>query len=370
MSSSDVSISNLESATPRSPLVSVVIPSYNTAKYIPATLNSVLSQTFRDFEILVVNDGSPDTPQLERALQPFGAQIRYIRQTNRGPSSARNTGIREAHGKYIAFLDSDDLWFPEHLANQVSALQNDPSLGLTYANGIHVEDERPVSTAFDRTPQREPVTFDSLLREDATVSTSSTVALRRPLLEAGLFDEGLRRCEDFDLWLRVAHQGVRMSFTRKIQIYHRLANGLAANSILMKRARAEAYAKAEKLPNLNESQRQTIRRKISEIEQEIELENVKEPLLSGRYADARRAAEQATRTAANWKLRAVVIGLRFFPSLVQKLYRFHLRRISQQKRTESVRKMVEAGNLDLAHFEKTASIPQQRKDGEIAANAM
>jgi len=370
MSSSDVSIPNFESATPGNPLVSVVIPAYNSAKYIPATLNSVLAQTFRDFEILVVNDGSPDTPQLELALQPFGTRIRYIKQANRGPSSARNTGIRGAHGKYIAFLDSDDLWFREHLQNQVSALQNDPSLGLTYANGIHVEDEMPVSTAFDRTPQREPVTFDSLLREDSTVSTSSTVALRRLLLEADLFDEGLRRCEDFDLWLRMAHQGVRMTFTRKIQIYHRLANGLAANPILMKRARAEVYSKAEKLPDLTESQRETVRRKLSEIEQEIEMENVKEPLLSGRYADARRAAEHAARTASNWKLAAVVIGLRFFPSLVQKLYRRHLRRISQQKRAESVRRMAETGALDLAHFEKTASIPEQREDGQIAANAM
>ena len=161
-----------------------------------------------------------------------------------------------------------------------------------------------------------------------------------------------------------------MSFTRKIQIYHRLANGLAANSILMKRARAEVYAKAEKLPNLTESQRLTIHRKISEIEQEIAMENVKEPLLSGRYADARRAAEKVTRTASNWKLRAVVIGLRFFPSIVQKLYRFHVRRISRQKRAESRKKMVETGILDLAHFEKTASIPQQREDGEIAANVM
>ena len=370
MNSSDVPISSHDSAIPGSPLVSVIIPAFNAARYVPATLNSVRSQTFRDFEVLVVNDGSPDTPQLERALEPFGARIRYIQQANRGPSSARNTGIREARGKYIAFLDSDDLWFPEHLANQVSALQKDPSLGLTYANGIHVEDETPVSTAFDRTPQREPVTFDSLLREDSTVSTSSTVALRRALLEAGLFDEGLHRCEDFDLWLRMAHQGIRISFTHKIQIYHRLANGLAANSILMKRARAAVYANAERLPNLTESHRQIIRRKISEIEYEIEMENVKELLLSGRYADSRRAAEQAARTASTWKLTAVVIGLRFFPSLVQKLYRFHLRRISQQKRSESVRKMVEAGTLDLAHFEKTASIPEQREDGEIAANAM
>jgi Glycosyl transferase family 2 len=367
---SDVSISNPESVMPGSPLVSVVIPAYNTARYIPATLNSVLSQTFRDFEILVINDGSPDTPQLERALQPFGARIRYIKQTNRGPSSARNTGIREARGKYIAFLDGDDLWFPEHLANQVSALQNDPLLGLTYANGIHIENETPVAVAFDRTPQHEPVTFEALLREDSTVNTSSTVALRRHLLEAGLFDEGLRRCEDFDLWLRMAHQGVKMNFSRRLQIYHRLANGLAGNPILMKRARAQVYGKAGTLPDLTESQHATIRRKMSEIEQEIELEKLRELLLSSRFAEALQTAKQAARAPSNWKVLAVVIGLRFFPSLVQKLYRVHLRRISHRKHAESMKRMAKTGIVDLAHFEKTASISERRENGEGTANAM
>jgi glycosyltransferase involved in cell wall biosynthesis len=346
--------SNFPSALQGNPLVSVVIPAYNTARYIPATLNSVLSQTIKEFEILVINDGSPDTPDLEFALKPYGSRIRYIKQENRGPSAARNAGIREARGKYVAFLDSDDLWFPEHLANQLSALERDPSLGLIYSNGIHVEDEQPISISFERTPQLEPVTFESLLREDSTVGTSGTVAFRQALLEAGLFDEGLRRCEDFDLWLRMAHRGVRMTFTRNIQIYHRLANGLAGNPILMKQARADVYRRAGLLPNITESQQQTIERKISEIEHEIQLEIIKELLLSGRYDDSRRAAQQAARTAPTWKLRAVVIGLRFFPGLVQTLYRFHLQRVSRQKRAESIKKLAEAGKFDLGHFERAA----------------
>lgn len=355
MSSADAQLSNCENATPGLPLVSVVIPAFNTARYIPATLNSVLSQTLREFEILVVNDGSPDTLELELALKPYGGRIRYIKQPNRGPSAARNTGIQEALGKYVAFLDSDDLWFPEHLANQVSTLEKDPSLGLIYSNGIHIEDEMPISISFERTPQSEPVTFDSLLREDSTVGTSSTVALRQALLDAGLFDEALRRCEDFDLWLRMAHNGVRMTFTRNIQIYHRLANGLAGNPILMKRARAEVYHKAEALPDITESQRHTIRRKISEIESEIETEIVKELLLSGRYVDSRRAAQQAVRTSSSWKLRAVVIGLQFFPGLVERLYRFHLRRTVKKKRALFARSLAETGQLDLDHFTRTAN---------------
>src|ERR1700756_479405 len=134
MSTLETQLSNGETATSESPLVSVVIPAFNAARYIPATINSVLSQTLRQFEILVVNDGSPDTSELEFALKPYAGRIRYIKQTNRGPAAARNTGIREARGKYTAFLDSDDLWFPEHLASQVLMLERDPSLGLTYSN--------------------------------------------------------------------------------------------------------------------------------------------------------------------------------------------------------------------------------------------
>jgi hypothetical protein len=208
-----------------------------------------------------------------------------------------------------------------------------------------------------------------LLREDSTVSTSSTVALRQALLDAGLFDEGLRRCEDFDLWLRMAHRGSRMTFTRNIQFYHRLANGLAGDTILMKRARADVYRKAERIPGVTESQRQIIHRKIAEIDREIEMETVKELLLSGRYQDSRRAAQNASRGSSSWKLRAVVIGLRFFPGLVQKLYRFHLRRTVKKKRALSVRRLAEAGKLDLEHFTR-ASTGAAHKSAEISAKAV
>src|SRR6516225_4148511 len=117
-----------------SPTISVVIPAYTCAASIGAALESVFSQTFREFEVIVINDGSPDTPQLERALTTYQERIQYIRQENAGPSSARNRGIRQARGKYVAFLDSDDFWFPRHLENQINLLLGDPSLHFVYAN--------------------------------------------------------------------------------------------------------------------------------------------------------------------------------------------------------------------------------------------
>ena len=103
-------IENSRSDPNQIPLVSVVIPAYNSSRYISGTLDSVLSQTLSNREIILVNDGSPDTTELESALQPYLPHFRYFKQENRGPSAARNLGIREARGRYVAFLDSDDLW--------------------------------------------------------------------------------------------------------------------------------------------------------------------------------------------------------------------------------------------------------------------
>ena len=120
--------------TVKNPLVSIVIPAYNAAEYIAGTLESVFAQVFTNYEIIVVNDGSPDSPALRQVLEPYRSRVRYIEQENKGPSGARNTGIRAARGKYIALLDSDDLWLPHHLANQVALIEGSQDLDLVYSN--------------------------------------------------------------------------------------------------------------------------------------------------------------------------------------------------------------------------------------------
>src|SRR5215467_1463918 len=107
-------------AQARAPSVSVIIPAYNTARYIGEALDSVFGQTYRDFEVIVINDGSPDTEALEAVLRPYLDRIVYLKQENRGPAAARNLGIHQARGEYIAFLDSDDCWVEEYLARQMS----------------------------------------------------------------------------------------------------------------------------------------------------------------------------------------------------------------------------------------------------------
>ena len=118
------------------PKVSVIIPSYKTAQLIARCLDTVMAQTFQDFEAIIVNDGSPDTPELEKVLQPYMDRIVYIKQENKRCAGARNTAIQHARGEFLAFLDSDDTWYPEHLASQVQQFVDDPSLAVGGADKL------------------------------------------------------------------------------------------------------------------------------------------------------------------------------------------------------------------------------------------
>src|SRR5581483_4665750 len=106
-----------------SPRVSVIIPAYNAAAFIAETLDSVYAQTFADFEVIVVNDGSPDTEDLERELAPYREKLSYIKQENQGAAAARNTGIKAARGEFVAFLDADDTWLLAFLEKQLDLLE-------------------------------------------------------------------------------------------------------------------------------------------------------------------------------------------------------------------------------------------------------
>lgn len=318
-------------------LVSVVIPAYNAAPYIADTLDSVFAQTFRSFEVIVVNDGSPDTAALEQALQPYLSRIRYLKQENRGPSAARNRAIRQGRGKYVAFLDSDDLWLPMHLDRQLESLARGPNLGLVYTNGVHFEENVPLGTAFASVPQSGPVTLESLLAEQCTINTSSVVASREAMLRVGLFDENMNRCEDLDLWLRLSYDGVGMSYDREVQVCHRLGRGLSADRELMKRGRLEVYKKIAANDLLTQAQRSIIAAKLKTLEVEIQVELTKQALLAGKFTEALSAAECANSHGRTTKLRVAEVGLRCFPGLLRWLYRTYVQVLELYRRSRRVR---------------------------------
>src|SRR6202795_5413204 len=162
------------------PLVSVVIPAYQAAGRIRETLNSVFAQTYPNVEVVLVNDGSPDTEALEEAIRSYGERLIYIRQESRGTSGARNTPIRAARGKYIACLDSDDIYLPEHLASLVPLLEKS-GLDLVYSDSYDMRDGAHIGRSFEWQPQSPPGTFEKLLTGECAITTSAGVASRQAM---------------------------------------------------------------------------------------------------------------------------------------------------------------------------------------------
>lgn len=296
------------------PFVSVVIPAYNCAQYIAQAVQSVLDQSFPSYEIIIVNDGSPDTAALEAALESFNSRIIYVKQASIGPAGARNTGIRLAQGKYVAFLDGDDYWSREHLAKQIDMLERQSGLQLAYCDCVLIKDEKPFTRAFQLQPQAQFVSFESLLREDSAISTSSAVVSRAAILAAGLFDESFVRCEDFDLWLRMSFAGVRMDYHPDSEVYHRINSiGLSANRIAMIQDLIRVYQKTAAQLRLTGRQLDIISEMVRRAEAEYSVEKLKDSLEKKDFEQAKSAADRALTLKKNWKLKVSALALRTAP---------------------------------------------------------
>jgi glycosyltransferase involved in cell wall biosynthesis len=185
------------------PAVSVIIPAYNAAWCIRRALDSVLAQTFTDYEIIVVNDGSRD--ETLAVIAGYGDVVRVVDKANGGLSSARNAGIRAARGTYVAFLDADDRWLPEKLQRQVTLMQSDATLGFC-STAASVEDPDGKQLNIWACPRWSGSLLEHLFRENAAVAGSGSGVLvkRVVLLQVGDFDESLRSLEDIDMWMRLA----------------------------------------------------------------------------------------------------------------------------------------------------------------------
>lgn len=182
------------------PKVSVIIPTYNRAHYIRETIDSVLAQTYPDYEIIVVDDGSTD--KTAEVLKHYNGRIRYYCfPENKGISAARNFAIEQARGKYIAFLDDDDLWMPEKLEKQVAVLENNPELAFVCSGAYVIDAHGEVTARWCRAGAQE--TFECLYDQNFVLNL--TVILRRECFAAvGGFDPKLPSTQDYDLWLRLA----------------------------------------------------------------------------------------------------------------------------------------------------------------------
>ncbi|MBW1733937.1 MAG: glycosyltransferase family 2 protein [Deltaproteobacteria bacterium] len=183
------------------PAVSVIIPVFNRPQKVMRAISSVLFQTFTDYEVVVVNDGSTDGTG--DALRRFGDKVRLLtHSSNLGVSAARNTGIRSSHAPLVAFLDSDDYWLPDKLSVQTRFFMGNPQALICQTDEFWIRNGRRVNPK-KRHAKPSGDVFEPSLR--LCLISPSAVMLRRTLLdEVGLFDEDLPACEDYDLWLRIA----------------------------------------------------------------------------------------------------------------------------------------------------------------------
>ena len=193
------------------PTVSIIIPAYNTAPTLPRAIDSVLGQTFSDYEILVVDDGSKD--DVNAAVAPYGERVRLIRQNNAGASAARNNGARHARGRYLAFLDADDFWHPLKLELQLVAFRERPDIALCWTKGTHWDPaEPPAPGAFPEfAPELKRPEYVDDFREiflSPYLGTPGVMMSRETFERVRGFREDLAAAEDIDLWLRATFGAV------------------------------------------------------------------------------------------------------------------------------------------------------------------
>lgn len=248
-------------APPSSPLVSVIIPAFNAERFLAETLRSVSQQTYRNIEIIVVDDGSTDgTANLVEAQRRLDPRIRLIRQANAGVAAARNKGIFEASGEFLAPLDADDLWHPENLARQVAALQTaGPDAALCYAGSINIDDTNKVLqwSPHPRIADLEPV-LEVLIKYNFIGNGSAAVMRRSHVVAASGYDPGLRAqdaqgCEDLKLYLTLAARHRIVNVPEYLIGYRHSADSMSRSVTRMERSHELVLADLRRLrPDLPE----------------------------------------------------------------------------------------------------------------------
>ena len=309
----------IHSDTP--PAVSVIIPAYNAANYIGEALDSVLNQTFRSHETIVINDGSPDTAELERELQGYGANIQYIKQENRGAAAARNAGLLCARGEYVAFLDADDRWLPNFLEEQIEFLKLN-NADFVFSDALLFGDTRLAGRTFmELDPPKSDVTPESLLAVEVAVLTSAVLARKNPILEVGLFDETIKRGHDFELWFRLAKAGIRFAHQPRVLAEHRIVeSGLSGNALSQLYRTLSVLEKVKAKATLTQSEDAALNVNMKRTLGALALENGKEKLLGRDFEGALESFKEARRYRQSWKLRLISLGVRIAPETVRRLH--------------------------------------------------
>ena len=298
------------------PAVSVVIAAYNSSRYIRETLDSILSQTFSNYEVIVVNDGSDDSSELEQILESHPLPVIYISQENKGVSAARNAGINVAKGEFYAQLDADDQWEPDYLAVQLRFLTEHPDISLVYPNATIFGDSSDAGLEYMKIcPSDGEVSFESLVTERCRVLTCVTARMS-VIRRVGMFDETIRSCEDFDLWLRIIKSGGSITYHRQLLArYRRHVGSLSSDRVWMTANVLAVMEKTAKRSDLTESERKTLLQRLAHRQTTLLLFQGKHALALGHANTALSRFEGANKSLRSLKLHLTIFLLRLWPKL-------------------------------------------------------
>lgn len=299
------------------PAVSVIIPAYKVTAYIKTALDSVFAQTFNNIQVVVVNDGCPDTENLERVLQPYAERIRYIRQENGGVGAARRTAVLASDAPLIAQLDPDDWWEPNYLEVQMALFANAPGVDLIYPNGYFFGDPalegKPL---MDYAPSKGNVSFCSVMNGETNVVYSALIR-KQAILRAGNFDSELRTSEDFDLWIRMLKCGARFAYHEAPLLhYRRRPESLTFNSIAANTWFLRVLERIGQTMALDTHEAACLARRKLAVMMAMELDQGKEAIRQKKWKEARWHLEVCYNHRQSKKLLTVLNLLRWCPWLL------------------------------------------------------
>jgi glycosyltransferase involved in cell wall biosynthesis len=302
----------------RPPIVSVIIPCYNATKYITDALNSLRSQTFRNFETILVNDGCPDTENLERTLEPYRGEFVYLKSGKWASlPGSRNNGINASRARYISLLDADDILEPEYLSVLVGMLEADPSIDLVFPNAVYFGESPWVGRTFmEMNPVKGQVTMENLISRECSVYISVT-ARRESLIRAGLFDPNMRGAEDWDLWMRLARSGGKITYTRRLLARYRHRNdSMSSDKLDLVRHGVVICEKHLGLPGISQQERGWLEARAQKYRAEMDLVLGKQALYAKRRTEAIQLLARANQVLQNKRLRLTILALRLAPHLL------------------------------------------------------
>ena len=320
------------------PKVSVIIPTYSAA-YIAEALASVFEQTYRDFEVIVVNDGSPETLQLETALHPYLNRIQYIKQENRGTPGARNTAIRHARGELLAFLDDDDMWLPGYLEAQVKFLDENPRVMASIADLLRFGHliGQPSLRKMGKEGTGNTRTFDDLLKREGGPVPSATVVRRLRLIQAGLFDESLRGREDVEFLYRLLFPDGLLGYMGQALVkYRKHANSISGkwdDRVIAINEANILRLEAKNLP-LTASQRSILNSQVALYEAELAMMDCFQHLSNHEFNQAVACLRQANTYYQNPKIKLALAGLKVFPQWTARALIWHRSRRNRPRRSK------------------------------------